>query len=386
MRVLLDAGWLALRALASSPGRALTLVAALGVALGLPALTWRAGGLAERALLDRAGATPVVLGAPGDTFDLVFAALHFRPGGAAPLPWSAVASLAAPGLRLAPVHVVHQADTTPVVGTTPEYYTARGLRAAEGRLPAVLGEAVAGAAAARGRGLQPGSALRTEPGALHDLAGEAPLTLHIVGVLDRTGTADDRALFTDIKTAWALDGALHGHDPIDRAEALPGDPEGPLRASGAVQPHDTDAASLAGYHLHGDPDAQPITAILAFPADARSHDLLLDRAATLPELRAIRPPAVVADLLSVGHRLRNGLLLFLGLVGGATVALVALALELSRRLRAREAAVLRRLGAHPALVPLMHATEGLALLAAGALLAAALVLAADSALTQALLP
>lgn len=386
MRILADATWLAVRALADAPGRGVTVAVALGVALGLPALTWRAGARAEAALMARASATPVVLGAPGDTFDLVFAALYFRPGGSPPLRWQAVGDLGAPGLLLAPMHVVHRADGATIVGTSPEYFEARGLTAAEGRLPAVLGEVVVGAEAAAERGLQPGHTLRSDLDAIHDLSGEAPLTLSVVGVLPAHGSADDHAVFTDVRTAWALDGSLHGHDEVAGSEALPGTTADHARASGAVIPRDAEQGALPSFHLHGEAATQPLTAILAFPQDARAHDMLLDRARNTPGVRAVRPLVVVEDLLSVGHRLRDGLLLFLALVGGATLALVALSLELSRRLRAREAAILRRLGAPPSLVPLMHGVEAALLLAAGGSLAIALAWAGDSLLGQALLP
>jgi putative ABC transport system permease protein len=381
-----DAVWLGVRALTATPGRALSLALALGVALGLPALTWRAGARAEAALRARADATPVVVGAPGDTFDLVFAALHFRPGDTPLVPWSTVAALQAPGLALAPVHVVHRADGVPLVGTSPEYYEARSLRPAAGRLPAVLGEIAVGAAIAEARGLRPGHRLRSDVEALHDLAGEAPLSLEVTAVLARAGTPDDHAIFADVRTAWALDGSLHGHTAVTEDQALPGSTDAHTRASGAVLPEDPLEADTATFHLHGDVGAQPLTAVLVFPVDARAHDLLLDRATTLPGLRAVRPGPVVAELLSIGHRLRDGLLLFLGIMAGATLALVAVALDLSRRLRAHETALLRRLGAHPALVPLMHATEAGLLLLAGALLALSLTAASDAALAGALLP
>ena len=48
-----------------------------------------------------------------------------------------------------PLYVRYRVRDQPIVGTTPEYYGFRGLELAQGRLPAILGEAVLGAAAAR---------------------------------------------------------------------------------------------------------------------------------------------------------------------------------------------------------------------------------------------
>jgi len=384
-RLTRDAAWLAVRAIRAAPGRFCVLSAALGVALGLPLITWQAGSQAGEALRQRASATPVVLGAPGDTFDLVFGALYFRPGSGPPLHWSVVEQARSLDLVLAPLHVRHRADGVPVVGTSPEYFELRGLEASAGRLPTMLGEVVVGARVARERGLVPGHTLRADVSVLHDLSGEAPLTLAVTGVLASAGTADDRAIFTDVRTAWALDGSLHGHAAVEEEQALPGgSSEDHLRASGAVVPADPVVGGTQDFHLHGDLDDQPLTAVLAFPESQAAHDLLLDRAATVPGLRAVRPGPVVDELLAVGHRVRDGLLLFLGLMAGAMVALVGLVLSLGRRLRRQEAGLLVRLGSHPDLLPAMHALESLLLLAVGLAVAAVLTLAARAALAEVL--
>ena len=44
--------------------------------------------------------------------------------------------------------------------------------------------------------------------------------MRVTGVLAATGTADDEAVFADIKTAWLIEGLAHGHDDVADAEVL----------------------------------------------------------------------------------------------------------------------------------------------------------------------
>ena len=87
---------------------------------------------------------------------------------------------------------------------------------------AVLGEAVLGAAAARGLGVVAGDSIISSPENVFDLAGVYPLKMKVVGILEPTFTADDSAVFVDIKTAWIIGGLGHGHQDLAEADAAPG--------------------------------------------------------------------------------------------------------------------------------------------------------------------
>ena len=49
---------------------------------------------------------------------------------------------------------------------------------------------------------------------MYDLSAEYPLKMRVTGILAPTGTPDDLAVFTDVKTAWVIDGIGHGHDDL----------------------------------------------------------------------------------------------------------------------------------------------------------------------------
>ena len=44
--------------------------------------------------------------------------------------------------------------------------------------------------------------------------GVYPLKMTISGILRRNHTADDRAVFVDLKTAWVIEGLGHGHEDL----------------------------------------------------------------------------------------------------------------------------------------------------------------------------
>ena len=58
----------------------------------------------------------------------------------------------------------------------------------------------------------------SDPENVFDLAGSYPIIMHVRGVLAPTGTADDGAVFVDIKTEWLIMGIMHGHQDVEKAD------------------------------------------------------------------------------------------------------------------------------------------------------------------------
>jgi len=75
---------------------------------------------------------------------------------------------------------------------------------------------------------------------LFDLAGVYPLKMHVAGILEPTHSADDLAVFVDLKTAWIIQGLVHGH--ADLTEVI--DPTLVMDRSGGKM---TATAKLAQY-------------------------------------------------------------------------------------------------------------------------------------------
>ncbi|MEO1366700.1 MAG: hypothetical protein AAFX50_05955, partial [Acidobacteriota bacterium] len=150
-----DALFLATKSLRSSPWRSVILIFGTAVAAFLPLFTFKSAALLEKTLLARADASPVLIGQKGDEFDLTMNALYFRGQIAEPMPFGERKPLSEYGLAL-PLYVAYSISGAPLVGTSVEYFDARGLDVAQGRLPALLGEVVAGADVAAELELEPG--------------------------------------------------------------------------------------------------------------------------------------------------------------------------------------------------------------------------------------
>ena len=364
---------LARRRLAAHPGRALALALGLGLAGSLPL-----GAAVAPAAVAARGARalahlPLLVGPPGGDADLVLAALRLHSPAPPALPASAADALRAlPRVEVLPLHLGHEAGGAPVVGVIPEHFAALNLRAAQGRLPAVLGEAVVGADLARARALGPGDLLRTDAGTVHDPARAGRFGLQVVGVLAPTGTAADVAAFIDLKTAWLLDGHLHGH--ADAAD--PDAAADPLGDEDLLTLRQVDDTNRAAFHAHGAPGALPVHLLLLRPADPAARDIALGELQLDPTRLAVRPADVLARLVAALIDLRP-LLLTLGaavLLGAA--GLTAVVARLQAEAMSADDALLDELGAPPAFGARVRAWELLLLSAAAAALAAGVVAAA----------
>jgi putative ABC transport system permease protein len=393
--MLRNALFLALRYLRSAPGRTAVLIAGTTVALFLPLFTWRAAALLERTLLLRAERSPILIGAKGNEFDLTLSSLYFRGQVRDPIPARELDSARRAGYGLCvPLYIAHSAARAPIVGTGLEYFDARGLEAAAGRLPALLGEVVAGAEVASRMRLQVGDAVRSDLRNLYNIAGGYPLLLDVVGILGPSGGPDDEAFFVDVKTAWALDGLFHGHSEVTRQQSVAEPTEAPAAGEEARRARaptggaaagehieastalfifqEIDDTNRASFHMHGEPGAAPLTSILVLPRDRKSHDLLLGDYALEETVQAVQPIDVVRTVLGIVLRAREGLNAFFVIVALSTAAFFVLVISLSLRLRAREITLMRRIGSSRGAVATIVGAEVALVVAAAAVLAGAL--------------
>lgn len=370
--------YLALAYLWSAPLRTAILVAGTTVALFLPVFTFTAADRLEDGLMARARKTPVLIGAKGNEFDLTMASLYWRGRVRDTIPWRTRTKVTDRDYGLAiPLVVGHSAAGRPVVGTSPEYYELRGLQPSQGRLPALLGEVVAGAEVARQLRLEVGSTLRSDLTNLYNIAGAYPLLLKVVGILDRQGSADDEAFFTDLHTCWVLDGSLHAHAKVTDDSAIGGSANNLEANPGIFLFTEVTDRNRGSFHLHGSPDDMPVTAILAVPRDRKAHDELLGDFVLEDDLRAVQPVEVINTVLGIVLRLRDALSAYFALVAVSTAAFFVLVLSLSLRLRRDELRLMARMGSSRLTVMAMVLAEILAILglsAAGTLSLTALAL------------
>ena len=145
--------------------RTITLVSALAIILFIPLILELIVRDSREQLTARADGTPMVLGAPGSSLDLVMNSLYFTRARPQALPMSDVTAIDETGLALAiPLNTRFRAGAYPIVGTTLDYFEMRGLEIAAGRPLAVLGEALVGHLAAQELEVAPGGSVISSPG------------------------------------------------------------------------------------------------------------------------------------------------------------------------------------------------------------------------------
>jgi putative ABC transport system permease protein len=368
--------FLAVRHLIAGPGRSVVLILGSTVALFLPLFTFLAAEMIESRLLHRAQSSPILLGHKGNEFDLTMTSLYFGGHVRDPIRAGVRNEVDSRGYGLAlPIYVNHSAGGMPIVGTSLEYFEARGLQVALGRRPAVLGELVAGYEVARQFNLELGDKVRSDLTNLYNIAGAYPQLLQVVGILERSGSPDDDVFFADVKTVWMLDGWFHGHQEVTPDLSLnPEAGEGEnLEATAAIfMFNEINDSNRTSYHLHGDESEMPLSAVLVFPNDAKAFNQLLGDYALEQTLQAVEPEEVIRTILSIVLRVREGMSVYFGLVAFSTISFFVLALSLTLRLRRNEITLMRRIGCSRFTIQTIVGTEIILLLLCAVVLTLAL--------------
>jgi len=328
-------------------GQTLLLAAALGLVLALPVSIRVILISAENAMHARAASTPQVIGARGSALDLLLTALYFKRQPLPPLTVKALDEVRVAKLGTAiPLYTRFHAQQAPIVGTQLDYFPFRKLSLAQGRMFGRLGDCIIGAQLARTHGLTIGDHLFSSQEQVFDMAGIYPLKMRITGVLTANGTADDAAVFVDLKTTWLIEGLAHGHDDLVTEDTILQKEAGNVVGNASVRMwNEVTEKNLPTFHFHGDTSAYPLSAILFWPADAKAEAILAGRYAKADHpAQLIRPLNEFQALMATLFQVETLALTLLGLIALAALSVAALVFALSFRLRKREFNTLDDLG------------------------------------------
>jgi putative ABC transport system permease protein len=322
---------------------AITLIAALPLALQVLLNE------SEQQLRARAGQTPLIVGARGSALDLVMNSLYFTNEVPELITFGATDSIKDTGFAMAiPLYVRFRARGFPIVGTTLDYLDFRALTVQEGRMLAMLGECVIGAEVAARLDLKPGDTLLSSPENLFDLAGIYPLKMTVTGILNRSHSADDLAVFVDTRTAWVIEGLGHGHEDVtqttDQSVILERDERNVTANAKLLHYTEITEENLSSFHFHGDQGEYPVTALIALPHDAKSATLLRGRLLEDQHYQITRPDDVIDGLMENIFRIKNVIDAVVVIVAFGTVLTILLVFVLSLRLRRGEIDTIFRIG------------------------------------------
>jgi len=352
-------GW---RYLAHHRFKSSILIASITLMLFLPAATRLLVEDSATALTARADVTPLILGARGSELELVLNTLYFHAESPTEIESRMLIDAQSTGLAdFIPIHSRFMAQGAPIVGTSLDYFDFRGLSITDGRQMGLLGECVIGANVAGRLGLGPGDSIISSPETVFDIAGVYPLMMTIAGVLASNGTADDAAVFVDIRTSWIIQGLGHGHADLAEPEAgaaVLSRREGLVTANAALSQYaEITRDNISAFHFHGSADSFPLTSIIAVPPDQKNAALLRGRFQDSELLQLVVPGNVLDDLLETVFAVQNYVILGLAILGFATIAVITLVFLLSQQLRKGEFSTLLRIGASRGYVSVLVASE-----------------------------
>jgi putative ABC transport system permease protein len=359
-----------------------TIILILSVALilflpfGLKILVSRSA----ESLTQRAKTTPLIIGAKGSPLELVLNSLYFESEIPERITFAEVLRVRQTGLADAvPLYTRFGARGFKIIGTTLDYLQFRDLHPASGRVMAVLGECVVGSAVAEKLNLQVGESIITSPESVFDLAGVYPLKMKVVGILQPTGTPDDRVILTDIKTAWIIEGLAHGHQDLAKPDAANSvlKREGNVVVANAsvMQYNEITEDNMDSFHFHGDPSGFPLTAVIALPKDGKSATLLQGKYLDEDErMQIVQPEQVMDELLETVLTVQKYVTAGALIVGLSTLMTGVLVFLLSMRLRKSEMETMHRIGGDRLHIAGLIGAEIMMVLVAGTVLAAVLIL------------
>jgi putative ABC transport system permease protein len=375
---LIDSLYIAWKYVTFNRVKSTILVASITLIAFLPLALQMLLNASEQQLGARAGETPLLVGARGSALDLVMNSLYFSDNVSQLISMRAAEQIDATGLAVSiPLHVRFHARGIPVVGTSLDYFDFRGLEVKEGRMLAMLGECVIGAEVAGRLDLGAGDSLISSPENLFDIAGVYPLKMKVTGVLARSHSADDAAVFVDTRTTWVMQGLGHGHEDVtmtrDSSVVLQRDERNVTANAKLLHYTEITEANLGSFHFHGDEKDHPLTAVIALPRDTRSATLLRGRYLEDKQYQITRPDDVIESLMENIFRIKNVIDAVIVIVGFATVLTLLLVFVLSLRLRQGEIDTIFRIGCSRLTVIRLLAAEILIIAVVSAGLCAALL-------------
>lgn len=266
----------------------------------------------------------------------------------------------------------------PVLATIPEFFTKfqpvpkEPWKLAQGTFFDTEWQVVLGARAAASTGLKLGEkiALTHGSGGSREKGGTkdgAPGHVHnefkytVVGILEPTGSAHDRALFTNLNSTWII----HAFDRRERAELVTEKGSGTEKEKEKEKDHDHDAAHDDHDHAHDDHahDEPPMTVADITDEDRKVTGAFIrlitregsDSPANLPQvfdmlrrdptITVAQPNQEITRLFEIVGNIDQILVGMAGVVMASSGIAIMLALYNSMEQRRRQIAVLRVLGA-----------------------------------------
>lgn len=211
----------ALKSMATRKAKLIMTALSVIISASVALLAYNISTQVSQGIVNTAAKYDIIIGPSGSATQLAMNTMFFTDKPLGTIPYSIIDDLNASGQVNAaiPFSMGDSFNAAPIVGTDPALLSDKAL--SQGAMFAQPLEAVVGADVARTYDLHPGDELITSHGLNHTGAAHAEHPLRVVGILKRTDTAYDNAVFTPVATVWALHG--HGDGDKDEHDAGTGD-------------------------------------------------------------------------------------------------------------------------------------------------------------------
>ena len=233
----------ALKSMATRKAKLIMTALSVVIAASVALLAYNISTQVSEGIVNTAAKYDLIIGPSGSSTQLAMNTMFFTDKPLGTIPYSVVEDLQNSGLvnQAIPFSMGDSYNAAPIVGTDAALLADKPLKS--GAMFAQAMEAVVGYDVARQYNLAPGDSIVTSHGLGGSGEAHAASPLLITGVLARTNTAYDTAVFTPVSTIWAL----HDHEDEDH-DAHQGDAEYP----GEAQESEDDHADAHDDHDHAE--------------------------------------------------------------------------------------------------------------------------------------
>ena len=253
-------------------------------------------------IVNTAAKFDIIIGPSGSATQLAMNTMFFTDKPLGTIPYALVEELNASGLvnDAIPFSMGDSYNAAPIVGTDARLLEGKALRAGDmfaGPMDAVVGYEVA-----RQYGLRPGDSIVSSHGLSADGAAHAEHPLTVTGILARTDTAYDNAVFTPVATIWALHdhGEDHDHEAeMDHEEDHDHEADGEYEADHDEAHGHEEAADGHGeaHEEHDHAGEGEICAVLVRSTGFNAYSQLMSAYSADSDYLAINPNTVLRDVM-----------------------------------------------------------------------------------------
>lgn len=254
-------------------------------------------------IVNTAAKYDIIIGPSGSATQLAMNTMFFTDKPLGTIPYALVDELNASGLvnDAIPFSMGDSYNAAPIVGTDAKLLADKALSA--GTLFNAPLEAVVGWDVAKTYNLKPGDSIVSSHGLSADGAAHAEHPLTVVGVLARTDTAYDNAVFTPVSTIWALHDHEHeDHDHEDSEEGHDDDhDEDHDEADGEAhtdhEDHDHDDHDHDDHEDHDHAEEGEICAVLVRSTGFNAYSQLMSAYGDNSDYLIINPNTVLREVM-----------------------------------------------------------------------------------------